>query len=100
MESCIKCGKKATHNELQVNMKLNEWLCFDCNDLYITEFKKFNKNFIQPERSKREDQVCTCIGKIVMEEDPFECYEKGLPPPKTYKIHSPGCGALNIVETQ
>ena len=92
--NCAKCKKEGDHNSLLVpKHSINEWLCSFCYDLYFEELEKFNHNFIQPERSKREDFYLEDLINEYMEEmnnnsvyDFLDWYKKR-------------CGALYTMET-
>jgi hypothetical protein len=61
MEKCIKCEKQLGFNKLHVNNHLNEWLCLECEELYLKELEIFNNDFIQPERlNPRDDRNIVC----------------------------------------
>ncbi len=88
MEKCVKCEEEVGFNRLHINGHINDWLCLECNDLYLKELEVFNKNFIQPERSKREDALKECeqMGHI----------NTWMPKNQVLCMR---CGALNTMET-
>jgi hypothetical protein len=81
MEKCAKCEKELGFRKMHVNDHINEWLCTECEELFSKEFEIFKTDFLQPERSKREDQRCT-----------FCLNPESILTPETCCT---GCGALN-----
>lgn len=55
MEKCAKCLKNLGWRNLCIYQPLNEWLCLECGELFQKELEEFMRNFVQLERSKRED---------------------------------------------
>jgi hypothetical protein len=55
MEKCAKCKKVLGFRKLQVNDHLNDWLCPDCEEIYMKKFEEFNKEFVDPILDNPED---------------------------------------------